>query len=137
MTHASTRHQVMRNAREGVRLASLAGPLGSLLRSIALGVAAGALISRVISLPARPFGWALRRLPSAAAPRVKARPVCFCSSLTISPGTRLAWRSPRLPGVSHPASLETRSRRSCVRQLSGQLTRSHIQAMSLTEARVR
>ncbi len=65
----------MRNAREGVRLASLAGPLGSLLRSIALGAAAGALISRVISLPARPFGWALRRLPSAAGPRVKACPV--------------------------------------------------------------
>ena len=64
--------QVMRNAGEGFRVASLAGPLGSLFRSIALGVAAGALIGRVISLPARPFNWALRRLPQAAGGRVKA-----------------------------------------------------------------
>ena len=53
-------------------MASLAGPLGSLFRSIALGAAAGALIGRVISLHARPFNWALRRLPQAAGGRVKA-----------------------------------------------------------------
>ncbi|KAK9842202.1 hypothetical protein WJX81_000261 [Elliptochloris bilobata] len=62
---------VMRNAGEGFRLTSLAGPLGSLFRSIALGVAAGALMGRVISLPARPFNWALRRLPQTAGGRVK------------------------------------------------------------------
>ena len=73
LPEANVRHcQVMRNAGEGFRVASLAGPLGSLFRSIALGAAAGALIGRVISLPARPFNWALRRLPQAAGGRVKA-----------------------------------------------------------------
>lgn len=72
--------QVMRNAGEGFRVASLAGPLGSLFRSIALGAAAGALIGRVTSLPARPFNWALRRLPQAAGGRVKARVLGFSDS---------------------------------------------------------
>ncbi len=76
--HASTartpRAQVMRNAHEHIRLASLAGPLASLATSVVLGVTAGALVGRVMALPARPFGWALRQMPAAAGMRVKARP---------------------------------------------------------------
>jgi hypothetical protein len=78
---ARTRVQVMRNAHERIRLASLAGPLASLATSVVLGLTAGALVGRVMALPARPFGWALRRLPAAAGVRVKARPATLDAKL--------------------------------------------------------
>ena len=98
--------QVMRNAGEGFRVASLAGPLGSLFRSIALGAAAGALIGRVISLPARPFNWALRRLPQAAGGRVKARALKF-SDLDRMPvaAQSISIYAPHIPLLPHASTV--------------------------------